>query len=183
MALSVIDKDAYPFVLGEYGSVRGDVMGKAEVRIQIRFPPARDGVHNAHPCPHAVLHIPDTTSAAISLHPRMLRALPVSRAVGAPSGRAAVRVVRRVSSFLCCRSCVGYVSDGAERIEVRDRAASSAAQEKEKCRSETSLLYCRGCLHLLCRQRVRLVPSPSVPSNIRRTGPLWRILPPVCGRP
>ncbi len=142
-------------------------MGKAEVRIQIRFPPVRDGIHDARPCPHAVLHIPDTTSAAISLHSRMLRALPVSRAVGAPSGRAAVRVVRRVSSFPCCRSCVCYVSDGAERIEVRDRAAPRAAQEKEKHRTETGLLYRRGCHHILRRQRVRLVPGPSVPSDIR----------------
>ena len=144
--------------------------------MQIRFPPARDGIHDAHPCPHAVLHIPDTTSAAISLHSRMLRALPVSRAVAAPSGRAAVRVVRRVSSFPCCQSCVCYVSDSAERIEVRDRAAPSTAQEKEKRRTETSLLHRRWCLDLLCWQRLRLLPGPSVPRAIRRTRSFGRVL-------
>lgn len=151
--------------------------------MQIRFPPARDGIHDARPCPHAVLHIPDTTSAAISLHSRMLRALPVSRAVGAPSGRAAVRVVRRVSTSLCRQSCVCYVSDGAEHIEVCDRAAPSAAQEKEKHRTETGFLHRRGCHHLLRRQRVRLVPGPSVSPGIRRTSPFWRVRPPICGRP
>ena len=53
-----------------------------------------------HPRLHAVSHIPDRQSAVITLLSRMLRALPVSRAVGAPSGRAAVRVVRRVSTHL-----------------------------------------------------------------------------------
>ena len=79
-------------------------------------------------------------------------------------------------SLLPSPSCVCYVSDSAERIEVRDRAAPSTAQEKEKRRTETSLLHRRWCLDLLCWQRIRLLPGPSVPRTIRRACSFGRVL-------
>ena len=145
--------------------------------MQIRFPPARDGIHPrrpsasarcfAHPRHDVGRHLTTLTHVACS---SCLEGGRGTFGQGCGSGRPS-----RESLFPLA-SCVCYVSDSAERIEVRDRAAPSTAQEKEKRRTETSLLHRRRCLDLLCWQRIRLLPGPSVPRTIRRACSFGRVL-------
>lgn len=88
----------------------------------------------------------------------MIRALSVQRAIGAPSGRVAVRVTRRVSTRLAFT-----LSMLTAHTAIHYRATCGYAQEKEEHCPAAFILHRSWDDHFLRRQRFRRIQVSAIP--------------------